>query len=186
MNLVRWGVNGLAFNTVPPFGFTEPSRVYLVQTELVSDAGSIPIGLELEREQISASESISPLQIKVTRTGDDSASVSIDYATSNGTATAGSDYTATSGTLTFAPGELTKFITIPIVDDNLFENASETFNLTLSNPTNSAVLLTPATTTVSIFDNDNRPALFISSSTSFFVPEGDSGTTNIDFRLDPD
>ena len=154
-----------------------------MQTELVSDAGTIPIGLELEREQISASESISPLQIKVTRTGDDSAAVSIDYATSNGTATAGSDYTATSGTLTFAPGELTKFITIPIGDDNLFENASETFNLTLSNPTNSAVLLTPATATVSIFDNDNRPALFISSSTSFFVREGDSGTTNIDFRL---
>ncbi len=183
VNLVRWGVNGLAFNTVPPFGFTEPSRVYLVQSELVSDAGSIPIGLELERDQISASEFTSPLPVKVTRTGDDSAAVSVDYATSNGTATAGSDYTATSGTLTFAPGELTKFISIPVTDDNLFENANETFNLTLSNPTNSAVLVTPATATVTIFDNDSKPFVSFSSSTIFILAEGDSGTTNLTFRL---
>jgi len=183
VNLVRWGVNGLAFNTAVPFGFQEPSRVYLVQSKLVSDAGSIPVGLELEREQISAAELSSPLLVKVTRTGDDSTSVSVDYATSNGTATAGSDYTATSGTLTFAPGELTKLISIPITDDNLFENGNETFNLTLSNPTNSAVLLTPSTATVSIFDNENKPFLFLSSDIGFFVPEGDSGTSNINFKL---
>jgi hypothetical protein len=183
VNLVRWGVNGLAFNTAVPFGFQESSRVYLVQSKLVSDAGSIPVGLELEREQISAAELSSPLLVKVMRTGDDSTSVSVDYSTSDGTATAGSDYTATSGTLTFAPGELTKFISIPITDDNLFENGNETFNLTLSNPTNSAVLLTPSTATVSIFDNENKPFLLLSSDIGFFVPEGDSGTSNINFKL---
>ena len=182
-SLVRWGVNGLAFNTAVPFGFTEPSRVYLVQSKLVSDAVPVPIGLELERDQLNASENSSPFLVKVTRTGDDSTSVSVDYATSNGTATAGSDYTATSGTLTFAPGELTKFISIPITHDNLFENANETFNLTLSNPTNSAVLVTPSTATITIFDNESKPFLFLSSSTTFFVSEGDTGTTNISFRL---
>ena len=183
VNLVRWGVNGLAFNTTVPFGFQEPSRVYLIQSELVSDAGTIPVGLELERDQISAAELSSPLLVKVTRTGDDATSVSVDYATSNGTATAGSDYTATSGTLNFAPGELTKFISIPILDDNVFENGNETFNLILSNPTNAAAFSGPSAATVSIFDNENRPFLFLESDIGFFVPEGDSGTSNINFRL---
>jgi hypothetical protein len=183
VSLVRWGVNGLAFNTVPAqFNINEPSRVYLLQSKLVSNAGTIPIGLELEREQIPVFESNAPLLVKVTRTGDDSTAVSVDYATSDGTATAGSDYTATSGTLTFAPGELTKSIAIPILDDNIFENGNETFNLTLSNPTNSAVFQTPATTTISIQDSDSQPSLFISSDAGFFVPEGNSGTSNITFR----
>jgi len=49
-------------------------------------------------------------------------------------ATAGSDYTATSGTLMFGPGETTKMFTIPITDDTAVEG-DETIALTLSNPT---------------------------------------------------
>ena len=59
--------------------------------------------------------------------------VTVDYATSNGTATAGADYTAVSGTLTFSPGETTKTITVPIFGDTDAE-PDETFALTLSNP----------------------------------------------------
>ncbi|HKG45453.1 MAG TPA: Calx-beta domain-containing protein, partial [Pyrinomonadaceae bacterium] len=182
VNLIRWGANGLAFNTATSFGFPEPNRVYLVQSDLVSDAGSIPIGLELERDQITISESESTVQVKVTRTGDDSGAVSVNYATTDGTAIAGSDYTATSGTLNFAPGELTKFISIPLINDTLFENANETFTITLSNPTNSAILLTSATTTVTINDNEGQP--FVSMSASpIRVTEGDSGTKTLTFRL---
>jgi hypothetical protein len=184
VNLVRWGVNGLAFNASPgPFATNEPSRVYLIESKLVSDGGSIPVGLELERDQFTQFEAETDLLIKVLRTGDDSGSVSVNYATSDGTATAGSDYTATSGTLTFGPGELTKFITVHIKDDNLFENGDETFNVTLSNPTNSAVLVAPATTTVTINDSDNKPGILFSSNSVFIVPEGDSGTTNLNFRV---
>jgi len=183
VNLVRWGTNGLAFNTVPPVSFNQPGQVYLVQSELVSEAGTIPIGLELERDQFSVSEITSVLQVKVTRTGDDSVPVSLNYATSDISATAGSDYTATSGTLNFAAGELTKFISIPIADDDLFENGNETFNLTVSNPTNSAILSTPSTATVTILDTDSKPSVFISGSSIFNVAEGDSGTTNLIVRL---
>ena len=59
--------------------------------------------------------------------------VRIDYATSDGTATAGSDYRATSGTLTFGPGETAKTISVPVLDDSHHEGA-ETLTLTLSNP----------------------------------------------------
>ena len=61
------------------------------------------------------------------------ASVSVSYRTANGTATAGSDYTAVNGTLTFAPGETRKTVNIPILDDNV-EDSGDTFYLVLSNP----------------------------------------------------
>ena len=58
--------------------------------------------------------------------------VTVDYATSDGTATAGEDYTATSGTLTFQAGETSKTISVPIIDDTE-DDGGETFTLTLSN-----------------------------------------------------
>jgi len=67
----------------------------------------------------------------VTRSGNLVDEVSANYATANGTATAGSDYTATSGTLSFAPGEVTKTITVLVNGDKLKE-ANETFYVNLS------------------------------------------------------
>jgi len=58
--------------------------------------------------------------------------VTLDYATSNGTATAGSDYLAVSGQLSFAAGETTKTVSVPVIGDAALE-ASETLNLILSN-----------------------------------------------------
>ena len=51
--------------------------------------------------------------------------------TSDGTATAGSDYTATSGTLTFAAGETAKTVSVPVLDD-AHDQSSETLTLTLT------------------------------------------------------
>src|SRR5262249_22304527 len=62
-----------------------------------------------------------------------------NYSTANGTALAGSDYTAVSGTLTFAPGETTKTIIVQALDDTLFE-PSETFTVTLSNPSSGVTI----------------------------------------------
>lgn len=57
--------------------------------------------------------------------------VSVRYATANGTATAGSDYTATSGTLTFLPGQTRVTVKIPVQGDGVQE-ANETFRVNLS------------------------------------------------------
>ena len=59
--------------------------------------------------------------------------VYVDYATGDGTATAGADYTPTGGTLDFAPGETSKTFSVPIVDDLLSE-PNETVKLTLLEP----------------------------------------------------
>ncbi|GAY13895.1 cellulase family glycosylhydrolase [Mycobacterium sp. shizuoka-1] len=78
--------------------------------------------------------------------------VSVQYATSNGTATAGLDYISVTGTVTFAPGETQKIITVPVKSDALAES-TETFTVMLSNP--SGATLTDAMGTGSILD---RPA----------------------------
>src|SRR5256885_718447 len=64
--------------------------------------------------------------------------VSVRYATANGTATAGSDYTAASGTLTFAAGVTAQTISIPVIGDTAFE-PNETFSVTLSQATNATI-----------------------------------------------
>jgi hypothetical protein len=80
--------------------------------------------------------------------------VSVAYATADGTATAGSDYTATSGTLVFAPGQTSKTVAVPILGDTAYE-PDETFMLTLSNPVNAT--LGTATATGRITSDDKPP-----------------------------
>ena len=73
--------------------------------------------------------------------------VTVDYATSDGTATAGDDYTATSGTLTFAPGDVATTVSVPILDD-VHDDGGETLTLTLSNASNARIADGTATGTI--------------------------------------
>jgi hypothetical protein len=73
--------------------------------------------------------------------------VTVAYATADGTASAGSDYTAASGQLAFAPGEASKTIAVPVSGDTVVE-ADETFSLTLSNPVNATLGRATATATI--------------------------------------
>jgi hypothetical protein len=113
----------------------------------------LPGQLSLASATYTVVEGGGSILITVTRTGGTGGAVSIGYATSDGTALAGGDYTATSGVLTFADGETQKTFGIPIVDDAVSENA-ETFNLTLSNPTGGATLGAQSTAIVTIQDDD--------------------------------
>ena len=86
----------------------------------------------------------------VTLSNASSQTITVQYATANGTAIAGSDYTSTSGTLTFNPGVTSQVINIPILNDSLNE-ADETFTLNLTTATN-ATLGTAKTATTTITD----------------------------------
>ncbi|MBD0269924.1 MAG: glycoside hydrolase family 9 protein, partial [Cyanobacteria bacterium Co-bin8] len=81
-------------------------------------------------------------------------SVTVGYATQNGSAIAGQDFTAKQGTLTFAPGETSKNIAIPILNDTLVE-PTETFKVVLSNATQATIATAQGTGT--ILDNDVAP-----------------------------
>lgn len=96
-------------------------------------------------------EDAGTLTLEVLRVNGTMDNITVDYATTNQTATSGSDYTATVGTLAFAAGEMTKTITVPILNDALSEG-NETFQLTLSNPTSGADLGLYSTITVTILD----------------------------------
>lgn len=88
----------------------------------------------------------------VTKTGSASTNLSVNYATANGTAIASSDYTATSGTLTFLPSETSKTISVPTINDSVVES-TETFFLNLSNATGGATI-SDAQAIGTINDND--------------------------------
>ena len=80
--------------------------------------------------------------------------VTVEFATADGTAEAGADYTATSGTLTIDPGSTTNTIAVPIVDDG-DDEPDETFSVSLSNARNATIAHAGGTGT--IVDNDEPP-----------------------------
>jgi hypothetical protein len=86
--------------------------------------------------------------------------VTVGYVTANGTATAPADYTATSGTLTFAPGETAKTVTVAVVGDTVFEG-DETFTLVLSSPVNGALGAGQEHASATISDDDAAPSFSI-------------------------
>ena len=109
--------------------------------------------IQFKAASYSVSESGPTATITVTRTGGSYGAVGVRYATTNNTATSGSDYTNSTGTLSFAQGENSKTFTIPIVNDSSVEG-TESLNLTLSNPTGGAVLGQIRRAVLTINDND--------------------------------
>ncbi|MCM3871481.1 MAG: carboxypeptidase regulatory-like domain-containing protein [Pyrinomonadaceae bacterium] len=126
------------------------------------------------------SESGPVATITVNRSGGTNGEARIDYATSNGTATAGgTDYTTATGTLIFANGVTTQTFTVPINNDAIDE-PDETVNLTLSNPQGSGALGSPSTAVLTITDDDATPSISIDDPA---ITEGNSGTVNLVFTV---
>ncbi len=128
----------------------------------VADDDPAPIGtVRLDGASLTVAEDAGSASIVVRRVDGSGGSVSIDYATTAGTATAGVDFTPTSGTLTWADGESgPKSILVPVVSDAIYEGATESFSLALSNPQGGVTLGSPATISVSITDDDPAPAQY--------------------------
>ena len=106
-----------------------------------------------------------------------SGTVTVDYATSDIIADAGMDYTATSGTLTFMPGETLKTITITILNDTVYETL-ERFEVSLSNPTGAA-LSTASLANVTIANDDAVPT----ASMEDVIVNEDAGTMTLTLAL---
>jgi uncharacterized protein (TIGR03437 family) len=104
--------------------------------------------------------------------------VTLNYATADGSATAGADYESTSGTLIFNPTETSKTITVTINGD-LLDEPNETLLINLSNAANATILDNQGQGTIT--DNDPTPSLSINDLTS--IPEGDNGTSTANFTV---
>ncbi|MDJ0927910.1 MAG: DUF5666 domain-containing protein [Gammaproteobacteria bacterium] len=124
--------------------------------------GGAPNGpgtIQIEAASLDAREG-TVLNVRVVRSGGSAGVASINFATANGAAIAGSDYTAASGTLTWANQVSgNKTISIPITDDSLAE-LPESFTLTLSN-VSGASLGVNASASINIIDNDTAPVAAI-------------------------
>ena len=117
----------------------------------------------------------------VTRTGGSAGAVTVQYATSNGSAGAPTavetDYATVARTLTFLNGVTSQIISVPTKADTLLEG-SETFTVTLSNPGGGATLGTPAAAVVTIVD-DETPRLQFTTASSMVAESAGSVTLTV-------
>ncbi len=136
-----------------------------------------PPALSVSGGQSIPEQSGSNATFNVWLSSSNSATVTVDYRTIDGTATAGQDYQAVSGTLTFPPGVTNRIVSVPVLDDNLAEAASQSFTLQLSNAINAEL----PTSMEYDYVLDNEPPLQFSVADAAPVLEGDSGFTSAIF-----
>jgi hypothetical protein len=155
-------------------------------TILDNDAPAPAAGsLQFEANNFDIDENAGTASLRVTRTGGSAGAVSVTVRTSNGSATAGPDYTARNTSVSFADGNTSaKTVTIPIIDDDE-EEADETLSVTLSAPMGGASLGTNTTATVKILDNDPpaAPPLTVGANLKQFVFTWPSVPTATTYRL---
>jgi hypothetical protein len=151
-------------------------------------AGATPGTVQFDSATYSVAENGGTVTLTVTRTGGSAGAISVNYATANGTATggascaAGIDFVNASGTLNWADGDTApKTFNVTICNDATFE-PDETFTSTLSGATGGATIGTPATTTVTITNDDPAPAGTITVN-DVRVTEGNTGGANAVFTV---
>ncbi len=154
-------------------------RAILAQPEFQGTLGLPPLTLAIN--DVSVHENAGPATFTVKLSEASAQTVTVNYSTADNTATAPADYTTTSGMLTFSPGDLSKTINVPIVDDSVYE-PTQTFFVNLSGPSNAAIADGQGVGT--IVDNDPQPGATISIGNAS-VREGSRrhGTVRLVFRV---
>ncbi|NCQ71328.1 MAG: hypothetical protein GPI97_19980 [Microcystis aeruginosa W13-16] len=161
----------------PTGGATLGTQTTAVLTILNDDLPQ-PGTISFNSNSYTVNENNGTANITLNRSGGSDGEVSVILTPSNGSATAGDDYTNTPITVTFANGQTSKTVTIPITDDSIYE-LTETVNLTISNPTGGATLGTQQTATLSIIDNDAVPGVIQFSNATYSVNENGTPVTAV-------
>jgi CSLREA domain-containing protein len=153
--------------------------------------------LQFSNASYDAIENATNATITVERTLTTAGAVSVDYATSDGSATAGNDYSPVSGTLNFFDGQASATFNVPLIDD-ILEEGNENLVMTLSNATGGASIFSALQAELIIIDDEGAGTLQFSTATQSFV-EGDNtvtidvlrvggtdGAVSVDFRSEDD
>ena len=127
----------------------------LTHTYTINDNDATP---SLSIDDVSVAENAGTAQFTVTLSAASGKSVTVNYATADGTAAAGTEYNSASNTLTFNPGITTQNFNVPIIDDTNDEE-DKTFNVNLSSAVNGSI--TDSTGIGTITDDDDLPSLII-------------------------
>jgi len=179
------GAESFTVNLTAPGGgatLVAPSTATVSITD--NDAAPVPGSLRFANATYAVNEGAGTVTLTVNRVSGSDGSIDVNYATSNGTATSGSDYSARSGSLSWGSGDATvRSIVVPILDDTQVES-TQSFTVTLSSPTGGASVGSPGTATVSIADNDTAtppPGTLQFSSATYQVAES-GGSIQITVR----
>ena len=152
-------------------------------SEFSNAISALPVSVHFQYSTISIDATTGTALIDVQRAGNLNAIVAVNYATSDGTAVAGKDYTAASGTLTFPaasgtlplpPGVTDQTFSITILPNPSQAASSVTVNLALSQPTGGSTLGSPSTATLTI--NNNLPPILQFSSSTYTTYTGSSSS----------
>lgn len=147
-------------------------------SEFSNAVSAQPVSVQLAAATQSTTATSGAVVIQVERVGNPNALVSVDYASSSGTAKAGQDYTAVSGVLTFQPGQMTKTFSVPILENIAQTAASTTVNLALTQPTGGATLSAPSSEVLTIVDN-LPPTIEFSSASDAVQATGGSALVTV-------
>jgi hypothetical protein len=159
-SFVRWGKSGLAF--------AANGSIFLIKSSVVDPSLPVSNQVSFSSTTYSVTEGDTAF-IRIQRLGDVSNSTTVEYSTSDGSATQRSDYTPASGKLTFAPNETYEFFSV-LTTDNAFVDGNRTVNITLSN--SSGELASPSAAVLTITDNDSSgPTTTPLSDTRLFVEQ---------------
>ena len=137
------------------------------------DAAGANGSVQFSVNSVRVIEDIGVANISVVRNGGSAGTLTVDFATTDGTAIAGQNYTATSGTLTFSGGETIKNIQIPILDDAITQ-PTKNFTVTLRNTPSLESLGVPNTLVVIVSDRSINPLVLVENTS---VVEGETGST---------
>ena len=178
--LSDWDIDDTGRTGTPGWSATSGNVAFRIQVRGTVDVdpnAAALTELSFQPANISVDEDGSQAALAVELSQASTDTVTVDYATSDITAEAGDDYTETSGTLTFAPGETVKAIIVPILDDAIYE-PTERFDVTLSNPTGATLPAFPGAR-VNIAEDESPPTASIANVT---VSEG-AGTMTLTLNL---
>ena len=148
-------------------------------TVTITGSSSATVGtLQLSAANYSAAQGSGTLKITVNRVGGSYGAASVAYSTKNGTAVAGTDFTATNGTLKWADGDAAaKTFSVAISSAAPF-TGSKTFSVSLSSPSAGATVSSPATATVAISGSGSAPVGSLQlSASSYAVSQGGGSLT---------
>ena len=149
-------------------------------TGTIAETGSFNPNITIDNVTVNESQGNATFTVSLSQASANT--VTVNYSTSNGTATSGSDYTAKSGTVTFAPGQTTQTITVNVTEDATVE-PNQTFNVNLTGAVNAAILDNQGVAT--IVDNEAKISINdvtvneAAGTATFTVSLSDSAASNV-------